>query len=158
MFVLARTVAYASLFVGVLLIYLPIRVLSWSGITPPAKIGVAHILGMVVGSVGAAMALWCILTFAFVGAGTPAPFDPPRRLVVRGPYHFVRNPMYMGGVLALSGAALFYRSWGLLAYAAGFFVVMFLFVVIYEEPALRTNFGHEYEVYCRHVGRWWPRV
>jgi protein-S-isoprenylcysteine O-methyltransferase Ste14 len=155
MFVLVRALTYGALFVGILLIYLPGAVLSRSGIARPPATGVLQVAGMAVGACGAVVALWCILTFAFVGKGTPAPFDPPRRLVVQGPYRLVRNPMYIGAALALAGAALFYRSAGLLAYAALFLLACHLFVVWYEEPALRRAFPAEYEAYCRRVGRWW---
>jgi protein-S-isoprenylcysteine O-methyltransferase Ste14 len=158
MFVLVRTVTYAALFIGLLLIFLPARLLSWSGIVRPAAIELQQVAGMVIGAVGAAIALWCIFTFALIGRGTPAPFDPPRRLVIRGPYHFVRNPMYIGAGLALASAALFYGSFPLLGYACLFFVATHLFVVWYEEPTLRRTFGQEYEAYCRHVRRWWPSV
>src|SRR5512145_3530477 len=116
MFVLARTVTYAALFIGLLLIYLPARLLSWSGVVRPDAIGVQQVICMVIGTVGASVALWCIFTFAFMGRGTPAPFDPPRRLVIRGPYRHVRNPMYIGAGLALAGAALFYSSIPILVY------------------------------------------
>ena len=158
MFVLVRTVTYAALFIGLLLIYLPARLLSWSGIVRPAAIEVPQVAGMVIGAAGGSLAVWCILTFAFIGRGTPAPFDPPRRLVIRGPYRFVRNPMYIGAELALAGAALFYESWLLLGYAGLFFLVTHLFVVFYEEPTLRRTFEQEYEAYCRQVRRWWPSV
>ena len=75
------------------LIYVPTRLLSWSGIARPAAIGAQQVAGIVIGAAGAAVALWCIFTFAVVGRGTPAPLDPPRRLVIRGPYSFMRNPM-----------------------------------------------------------------
>ena len=157
MFVLARAATYASLFIGFLLIFLPSRILSASGIVQPPAIGVWQGAGMLLGACGAALALACILTFVFVGQGTPAPFDPPRRLVAKGPYRFVRNPMYLGAGLALAGAAAFYGSIPLLGYALGFLLVMHLFVVMYEEPTLRRLFGEDYEAYCRRVGRWWPR-
>jgi protein-S-isoprenylcysteine O-methyltransferase Ste14 len=112
---------------------------------------------MLLGASGAALALACILTFAFVGRGTPAPFDPPRRLVVRGPYRFVRNPMYLGAGLALTGAALFYQSLPLLGYAAVFLLICHVFVMLYEEPVLRRTFERDYEAYCRRAGRWWPK-
>jgi protein-S-isoprenylcysteine O-methyltransferase Ste14 len=158
MFVLVRAVTYAALFIGFVLIYLPARVLSRSGIVRPAAIGVPQVAGMVLGAASAAVALWCIFTFATVGRGTPAPFDPPRRLVIRGPYRFVRNPMYIGAGLALASAALFYQSWPLLGYAGLFFLATHLFVLGYEEPVLRRTFGPEYEAYCRQVRRWWPRM
>jgi protein-S-isoprenylcysteine O-methyltransferase Ste14 len=158
MFVFARVIAYAALFIGFVLVYLPARLLSWSGIVRPATIAAPQVAGTVLGVVGAAVALWCILTFATIGKGTPAPFDPPRRLVIRGPYRFVRNPMYIGAGLALASAALFYESLPLLGYAALFFLVTHTFVVLYEEPTLRRTFGPDYEAYCRQVQRWLPRV
>ena len=158
MFLLVRAIAYAALFIGLLLIYIPARLLSWSGMVRPVAMEVPQIAGIVTGAAGAAVALWCILTFSFVGKGTPAPFDPPRRLVIQGPYRFVRNPMYVGAGLALGGAALFYTSLPLLGYTAVFFLTAHLFVVWYEEPALQRTFGQEYEAYCRQVRRWWPRL
>lgn len=158
MFVLFRAITYSALFIGFLLIFVPARVLSWSGITRPAVIGVRQIAGMVIGAAGAAVALWCIFTFAALGRGTPAPFDPPRRLVIRGPYRFVRNPMYIGAALALGGAALSYQSLPLLGYAGIFLLVTHLFVVWYEEPTLRRTFQQDYEAYCGQVRRWWPSV
>ncbi len=157
MIVVVRAVVYAAVFVGVVLIFVPARVLSWSGIVRPAMVGAPQLAGMVVGTVGATLAAWCVATFAFVGRGTPAPFDPPRRLVVAGPYRFARNPMYIGGGLALAGAAFFYQSTPLLGYVGLFFLAAHLFVIWYEEPTLRQTFGAEYEAYCRQVRRWWPR-
>jgi len=106
MFVIFRTLVYATLFIGFVLIYLPSRFLAWSGILRPAVLDSPQIVGMIVGSIGAVIALSCVFTFATLGKGTPAPFDPPRRLVIRGPYRFVRNPMYLGAALALGGRDL----------------------------------------------------
>ncbi len=156
MFVLIRALTWASLFIGFVLVYFPARLLSSAGVAPVPVVGAPQLVGFVVAGLGAAVAVWCILTFAIVGKGTPAPFDPPRRLVVRGPYRFVRNPMYLGAALALLGAALVYESGALLAYAAAFFVVTHIFVMVYEEPTLRARFGEEYAAYCRRVRRWWP--
>ena len=141
---------------GFVLVFVPARLLSWSGMSRPVTMGLAQVVAMILGAAGAALALWCIGTFALVGKGTPAPFDPPRRLVVRGPYRMVRNPMYLGAGLALASAALFYQSAPIAAYAALFWLATHLFVVAYEEPTLRRTFGAEYEEYCRRVRRWWP--
>jgi protein-S-isoprenylcysteine O-methyltransferase Ste14 len=154
MFILIRAITYSALFIGFLLVFLPARVLSLSGIVGPAGIGAAQVAGMVVVASGAALALWCIATFVVIGRGTPAPFDPPRRLVVVGPYRLVRNPMYIGAALALAGASLFYESWALLGYCAAFAFVTHLFVVMYEEPTLRATFGAPYVSYCERVHRW----
>ncbi len=158
MFVFIRAVAYAVLFIGLVLIYVPAGILSWSGIVQPDAIGAPQIAGMIIGAAGAMIALWCVLTFSSIGKGTPAPFDPPRRLVIQGPYRFVRNPMYIGAGVALASAALFYESLPLLGYTGVFFLVTHLFVLSYEEPTLRRTFGQDYEAYCHKVRRWWPKV
>ena len=155
MFVLARTIVYATLFIGLLLVYLPSLVAPDFGRL--VTTGWPQATGAIIASLGGALAAWCILSFVHFGKGTPAPFDPPRHLVLHGPYRFVRNPMYVGAVLVLIGAAIFYGSLPLAGYAAGFFLVTHLFVVAYEEPTLRRLFGADYEEYCRNVGRWWPR-
>jgi protein-S-isoprenylcysteine O-methyltransferase Ste14 len=157
-FVTFRAITYSTLFVGFLLIYLPTRALTWSGIVRPAALGLPQGAGMIVAGAGMLIALSCISTFVFIGRGTPAPFDPPRRLVIRRPYRFVRNPMYIGAGLALAGAALFYQAVSLLIYAGVFLLVAHLFVVLHEEPTLAANFGPDYEAYCHRVRRWLPGV
>ncbi len=136
----------------------PARLLAFAGISRPPAIGVLQLAGLLVGALGAAIALWCVLAFAFVGKGTPAPFDAPRRLVVRGLYRVVRNPMYMGAGLALIGAALFYGSAALFVFTGLFFLATHLFVILYEEPTLQREFGDEYAAYTRRVRRWRPRL
>jgi protein-S-isoprenylcysteine O-methyltransferase Ste14 len=157
MLVLLRALTYAALFIALVLVFVPARVLEVAGVTRPPVFGAQQIAGAIMVIVGGSAAIWCILTFALVGRGTPALFDPPRRLVVRGPYRFVRNPMYLGAGLALVGAALFYGSWALAGYAAFLAVVIQFLVLQYEEPTLRRTFGSDYEDYCRRVHRWWPR-
>jgi len=156
--VVVRAVTYAALFVGLLFIYLPGRLLTWSGVVRPEAKDAPQIAGMIVGGVGTVIALWCIFTFVFVGKGTPAPIDPPRRLVIGGPYRFVRNPMYIGAGLVLAGLAIFYESISVAVYAGLFLLAAHIFVVVYEEPILRRTFGQEYDAYCGRVRRWWPAV
>jgi protein-S-isoprenylcysteine O-methyltransferase Ste14 len=158
MFAIVRTITYATVFIGLLLVYLPARILAWSGIARPAVFGWPQIAGIAIATAGALVALSCLWAFAWIGKGTPAPFDPPRRLVVCGPYRFLRNPMYLGAGLAVGGAALFFESVQLLAFIALFLLATHLFVLLYEEPTLRRTFGPEYESYCRRVHRWWPSV
>jgi len=156
-FVLARAIVYATLFIGFVLVFLPGQVLRSAGIVRPAAPGVLQVIGIVIGAIGAAIAISCVLTFALVGKGTPAPFDPPRQLVVRGPYRRVRNPMYLGAGLALGAASLVYESLALLGFTALFFLATHLFIVGYEEPTLRRTFGESYRTYCAQVRRWLPR-
>jgi protein-S-isoprenylcysteine O-methyltransferase Ste14 len=156
-FVVVRAITYAALFIGLLFVYLPGRLLIWSGVVRPAIIGAPQIVGMIVGGIGAALALWCLGTFVFIGRGTPASFDPPRRLVIRGPYRLVRNPMYIGAGLGLAGAAIFYGSISMAIYAVLFLLAAHLLVIFYEEPTLRRTFGAEYQAYCSRVRRWLPK-
>lgn len=156
MFTLMRALAYTALFLGIVLVYLPGQVLRWAGITRPADLGAPQFLAMALVTLGVALAVWCVVAFAVVGRGTAAPFDPPRRLVVVGPYRFVRNPMYMSAGLALSGIALFFASLELVGYVLLCFAAVDSLVRWYEEPTLRRSFGPEYEAYCRRVRRWWP--
>jgi protein-S-isoprenylcysteine O-methyltransferase Ste14 len=106
---------------------------------------------------GAVLAVTCVATFVFRGRGTPAPFDPPREFVAAGPYRYVRNPMYIGGALLLAGFALFLRSGAALIFCLPWLLLAHIFVLLYEEPALRRKFGATYEGYCRTVPRWIPR-
>jgi protein-S-isoprenylcysteine O-methyltransferase Ste14 len=96
--------------------------------------------------------------FAMRGKGTPAPIDPPKKLVVEGPYRVVRNPMYCAVALVIVGEAAMFRSVALLELAVCLFAAAALFVSLYEEPALRRKFGAEYDEYCRRVPRWAPRL
>ena len=158
LFILARALTYAVFFVGFFLVFLPAQLLlRTTGVLQPTVIGGWQVAGLLCSIAGAALVLACILTFVFAGKGTAAPFDPPRRLVVRGPYRFVRNPMYVGAGLALIGGALFYRSTPQFAYAGVFLVVTHFLVIWHEEPALRRTFGGDYDAYCARTGRWWPR-
>ena len=81
-FVVVRAVIYAAVFIGFVLVYLPARFLSWSGIVAPESTGALQVAGIIMVTIGTAIALWCVVTFVFIGKGTPAPFDPPRKLVV----------------------------------------------------------------------------
>jgi protein-S-isoprenylcysteine O-methyltransferase Ste14 len=91
--------------------------------------------------------------FAVRGKGTPLPLDPPKRLVVEGPYRVVRNPMYWSVAFVILGEAAVFRSMTLLELGILFLVGANLLVLFFEEPALRRKFAAEYEEYCRQVPR-----
>jgi protein-S-isoprenylcysteine O-methyltransferase Ste14 len=154
---LIRALVYAALFISFVLVFLPRQLLRWTGVTQPEEFGSAQWVGLALVVLGGLLAIWCVVTFGTIGRGTPAPFDPPRRLVVRGPYRFVRNPMYIGAGTAVGGAALFYTSLPLLGFLVFFLGVMQLFIIYYEEPTLKKTFGPEYMAYLQRVRRWLPR-
>ncbi len=98
-----------------------------------------------------------VARFVWEGRGTPAPVAPTRRLVVGGPFRYVRNPGYLSVLAMIFGQGLFFGRASILLYAVCVALGFHLFVVFYEEPTLRTQFGDAYEAYCRHVPRWMPR-
>jgi len=117
-----------------------------------------HVLGLSLISVGAMLLAACIFEFARSGRGTLSPVDPPRHLVVRGLYRYVRNPMYLSVTLIVLGEALVTQSLALAIYWAVWFLAVNLFVIGYEEPTLHRHFGASYDEYRRQVGRWIPRL
>jgi protein-S-isoprenylcysteine O-methyltransferase Ste14 len=106
---------------------------------------------------GVALVWRTISLFGSVGEGTLAPWDPTRRLVVRGPYRHVRNPMITGVGLVLLGEALVLGSPAILAELGIFALVNGLYMPLVEEPGLIRRFGDEYLAYRAAVPRWIPR-
>jgi protein-S-isoprenylcysteine O-methyltransferase Ste14 len=95
--------------------------------------------------------------FALIGGGTPAPIAPTKILVVKGLHRYVRNPMYIGVALVIAGQAWLFRSGHIAIYLACVLVAVNFFVLFYEEPTLRKQFGEEYERYRASVPRWIPK-
>jgi protein-S-isoprenylcysteine O-methyltransferase Ste14 len=114
--------------------------------------------GVVVLAVGLALFVASLRRFATEGHGTLAPWDPPRELVVRGPYRHVRNPMISGVLLVLLGEALVLRSRPHFFWACTFFVINAVYIPLLEEPDLEDRFGESYRAYRRHVPRLLPRL
>jgi protein-S-isoprenylcysteine O-methyltransferase Ste14 len=154
--VLIKTIIFTFLVPGTVTILVPYWLLS-SSTAPPMQLGVFRHFGDLPAFVGAAIYFWCAWDFTFAGRGTPAPIDPPKELVVRGLYRYVRNPMYVGILSILIGEALLFASWRLFEYTAVVFIFFFLFVLLYEEPMLGRKFGESYRRYCKNVPRWIPR-
>jgi protein-S-isoprenylcysteine O-methyltransferase Ste14 len=119
---------------------------------------VLRFLGGILITLGAIGLLDSFARFAVQGVGTPAPVFPTRHLVVTGLYRYVRNPMYVAVVSAILGQGLILGNVKLLEYGALVWLLFHLFVLVYEEPALRASFGSEYKVFCAEVPRWIPRL
>ncbi len=92
--------------------------------------------------------------FFVVGRGTPAPWDPPKKLITVGPYKYSRNPMLTGALLMLLGEVLIFSSFMLLMWFIVFFVANNLYFTYYEEPGLEKRFGKDYKNYKKKVRRW----
>ena len=118
----------------------------------------SQLAGLAVLAVGLVLFVASLRRFDREGRGTLAPWDPPRRLVVQGPYAYVRNPMISGVLLVLVGEALVLRSGPHLEWALIFFLINAVYIPLLEEPLLRERFAEEYREYCRHVPRLVPRL
>ena len=140
---------------GVMAGLIPYALTGWESTGPPA---VVIGLGVLVGLAGIAVVLGTFARFVLEGRGTPAPVAPTEQLVVGGMYRYVRNPMYVGVIATILGQGLILGRPVLLAYAAGFWLLVASFVRFYEEPTLREQYGDEYDAYCRAVPAWLPRL
>ncbi len=119
---------------------------------------ILQLAGVALLGLGLVLALASVWRFATEGKGTLAPWDPPRRFVVHGPYQFVRNPMISGVILVLSGEACALRSVPHCLWAVSFLCLNLLFIPLVEEPQLERRFGDSYREYCRHIRRFLPRL
>lgn len=90
------------------------------------------------------------------GDGTPLPLDPPKRMVVAGPYAYIQHPMALGLVMMALGEALWFSSPTLGVYTFGLIVLLNLFVIYIEEPYLEKRFGEDYRAYRAVTPRWLP--
>ena len=153
-----KTLIFTFLVPGTVTVLAPYWILSSRSSPPTIQTGPIRYAGLLPILLGASIYFWCAWDFTFTGRGTPAPIDPPKQLVVRGLYRYVRNPMYIGVLLILFGEALLFVSRALLWYAVGAFLVFNLVILLYEEPALRRQFGESYRRYCESVPRWLPHI
>jgi protein-S-isoprenylcysteine O-methyltransferase Ste14 len=119
---------------------------------------VFRVIGAVLIVLGAGVVIESFARFALEGLGTPAPLAPTQRLVVRGLYRYVRNPIYIADTAIIAGQSLLLGRLWLLLYAVAFLIVTAAFVRWYEEPTLSRQFGDEYEAYRRAVPGWLPRL
>jgi protein-S-isoprenylcysteine O-methyltransferase Ste14 len=155
MFLLIKNVLFTVFVPGIVAVYVPLRMAGFRFGTV-AEWGFPQIAALLPLLLGAAIYFWCLWDFATFGRGTPAPIDAPKRLVVRGLYRFVRNPMYVGVLLVVLGWALFFESRAILLYGLAAGLVFHLVVLLIEEPMLASRFGDSYETYRRQVHRWMP--
>jgi protein-S-isoprenylcysteine O-methyltransferase Ste14 len=151
-----RTALFTLLVPGTVLVLAPVALLA-TGLGPHLNLGPARWIGILPLALGLAVILTCFVEFVRRGRGTPAPYDPPRELVVTGLYRYVRNPQYLGVVLVAVGEAVLAEAAALLGYAAVLAIAYHLFVRYYEEPALGRLFGEAYIRYREAVPRWSPR-
>ncbi len=137
---------------------IPFYIADWDSGPFPPKMSAISLIAWLLMILGGCVFLWCYGLFILVGRGTPWPFDPPKRLVVAGPYRFVRNPMGASFLLIVMGEALLFGSITLMFYWLAGFAVLHIREVLFAEPALKRRFGLPYERYFKSVPRWIPQL
>jgi protein-S-isoprenylcysteine O-methyltransferase Ste14 len=155
---LLGTLVFVALVPGTVIGWIPYFLTGWRIGPPLLGIEATRWLGIALMLVGAPLFVGFLARFVVEGRGTPAPVAPTERLVVGGPFRWSRNPGYIGVVSLVLGQALLFGSFATLVYAVILALGFHTFVVLYEEPTLRSRFGAEYEAYCRDVPRWLPRL
>lgn len=147
---------------GTVLVLVPALILAATGgAALPCHLTLLNLLrfwlGLVSAVVGGGLALWTMTLFTRYGEGTPAPWEPPRKLVIRGPYRHVRNPMITGALFLIAAEALLLGSWPLLVWMGVFFLGNAVNFPLVEEKGLAERFGEAYREYKQNVPRWLPR-
>ena len=152
------TLAFLFVLLPIFLILIPYYIVSSPNHILIFDIGAFRYFGLGSIALGVAIYFWCSYNFVFFGKGTPIHAMPPKELVVRGLYRFVRNPMYIAGCLVLAGEALLFQSKELLIYFLVMFGVFNIFILAVEERELSNTFGESYQRYRKSVRRWIPRL
>lgn len=153
----AGTIIFALLVPGTTIVIVPWLLSGWKFAELFFGWAGTRWIGLVLVILGGPIVAQAMARFVREGLGTPAPILPTERLVVTGPYRYVRNPMYIGVLSMIVGQALVFGSRAVLVYALCVAAAFHGFVVLYEEPTLRRRFGPQYEAYTREVHRWRPR-
>ena len=148
---------------GTVLVLMPAVILFASNSTrfSTKPIGPEHLLFWLASAAavpGLFLAVWTVTLFIRFGQGTPAPWDPPLKLVLHGPYRFVRNPMITAVLLILLAETLIFQSWPLFFWMILFFLANAIYFPLVEERSLAERFGTAYLEYKKHVPRWIPRL
>lgn len=112
-----------------------------------------HLLGTVLADAGLVLAVWAFALFARRRT-TIIPAHTPARLILRGPFRWTRNPIYLAQVLAFVGLALMLDlPWALVLLPLPVLALQRA-IIPFEEARLRDCFGAEYDTYRNAVPRW----
>jgi protein-S-isoprenylcysteine O-methyltransferase Ste14 len=142
-------------------VFIP-AVIVWSTGVPAPDLGTVRgallaLTGGLLIVLGLGMLVWTVVLFDRVGEGTLA-IGSPVKLVVRGPYRHVRNPMMTAVFCIQLGTAIATASPWLFGWFVFFFTCVLIAIRGVEEPHLRRRFGTDYDEYRRNVPRWIPRL
>jgi protein-S-isoprenylcysteine O-methyltransferase Ste14 len=155
---LIAALAQAACSWGVLQYLIPLAIVRWQQTEELHHLGLEaqRIPGMVLFAIASGANLWSRLTLAVMGRGSMAIIDPPERLVVTGPYAWLRNPIAATTIAQGVGVAVFTGSALLIPYLALLALTWQFVIRPASEHELQRRFGREYEFYRRSVRTWLP--
>jgi len=125
---------------------------------PPPLNFMLPLLGVLLIGFGLTLVVKTNVLFIKIGKGTLAPWDATQKLVVHGPYRYVRNPMISGVFCILLGESAMLGSGPLFCWFLFFLALNLVYTPLFEERDLERRLGEEYRVYKKHVPRWIPRL
>jgi protein-S-isoprenylcysteine O-methyltransferase Ste14 len=152
----AKTLLYMGVMHGFFTYYYPVQLAGAD--TPLFEPGLLRYAALALWLAGTLTILWCSADLVRKGRGTPAHLDPPKELVMNGPYRLVRNPIYAGAVLVQFGYILWFGSGWMILYTLFFMLAFHILIVLIEEPILKHSFGAAYDEYSKQVPRWIPKL
>lgn len=155
---MGRWIRAILLLPGIALVAVPGLILWAAGAMPAAMGEVRFWLALALAVPGVGLAGWTMDLFRRFGNGTPAPWDPTQKLIVRGPYRYMRNPMIASVILLLAAEAVFFASPEVAVWMAVFFAANMVYFPLSEEKGLEKRFGDAYRRYKANVPRWLPRL
>lgn len=154
---LLGTLFFLIIIVPIFMIWIPRTIILWPYQIYEFDIGKIRFFGLFPILLGGIIYVTCSGFFLFIGKSSPILFNQTKRLIVKGFYRYVRNPLYIAGVLVLAGEAVLFQSIGIFIYCLAMFGIFYIHVLM-EETFLTNEFGAEYDQYRNSVPRWIPRL
>lgn len=140
------------------IVVIPLIILFFTGYHYKPSAGAFFITGMVLLLAGFLLSAWTMVLFNNIGKGTAAPWNPPKNLVIEGPYSYLRNPMITGVLLILISECFLLSAISLIWWVIIFFIINNIYFVLFEEKQLENKFGNLYKEYKKNVPMWIPRL
>jgi protein-S-isoprenylcysteine O-methyltransferase Ste14 len=150
-----KTLIYMGSLHGFFTFYVPFLLAGLGPVLLHA--GRLRFLALPLWTIGAWFIIRCSTDMVRRGRGTPAHMDPPLELVMTGLYRHVRNPIYLGALLAQLGHIFWSGSALVIVYFFCYVIAFHILIMVFEEPVLGEKFGRQYDEYRRSVPRWFPR-
>lgn len=152
---LLKTLTQITVFWSVFLAVLPYGIVSWFAPLFPWEIAFPKGLAMLLFVACSVIGLWSGYTMSQYGQGTPLPIDTARKLVLVGPYRYIRNPMAVAGIGQGIAVGLWLGSAWVVLYAFAGALLWHIIVRPSEERDLSQRFGADYVTYKANVKCWW---